>query len=119
MTRNSGRAAWFHLALAASLFAAPLAAQETTLRVDVKLAIGALSYVEPHALEFGFEIVAKGTLAEGAVLTIDRPAGSGRCMTCNTVFSVSAHGDPCPDCGQYAWLLVGGDEMRVVELEVE
>jgi len=37
MTRNPGRAAWFHLALAASLLAAPLAAQETTLRVDVKL----------------------------------------------------------------------------------
>ena len=37
MTRNCSRAAWLHLALAASLLAAPLAAQETTLRVDVKL----------------------------------------------------------------------------------
>jgi hydrogenase nickel incorporation protein HypA/HybF len=86
---------------------------------SVKLCIGALSYVEPHALEFGFEIVARGTIAEGAVLKIDRPAGSARCSACNRVFSVSAHGEPCPGCGQYAWLVVGGDEMRVVELEVE
>lgn len=85
----------------------------------VKVSIGALSYVDPHALEFGFEIVARGTIAEGAVLQIDCPAGSARCTACHKVFSVSAHGEPCPGCGQYAWLVVGGDEMRVVELEVE
>jgi len=37
MTHNSRGVQWLHLALAASLLAAPLAAQETTLRVDVKL----------------------------------------------------------------------------------
>jgi hydrogenase nickel incorporation protein HypA/HybF len=86
---------------------------------SVRLSIGALSYVDPHALEFGFELVARGTAAEGAELRVDRPAGSARCDGCSETFEVTAHGDPCPRCGQYAWLVVGGDEMRVTELEVE
>jgi hydrogenase nickel incorporation protein HypA/HybF len=87
--------------------------------VRVKLAIGAFSYVEPHALEFGFEVVARGTIAEGATLVIERPPGSGWCPVCDKAVAVAAHGEPCPTCGGYGWTLVGGDEMRVVELEVE
>ncbi|MFN0250615.1 MAG: hydrogenase maturation nickel metallochaperone HypA [Kofleriaceae bacterium] len=42
----------------------------------IHLVVGALSHVDPRALEFGFEIVAKGTVAEGAMLHIDCPAAS-------------------------------------------
>ena len=30
-----------------------------------------------------------------------------------------AHGEPCPSCGGSQWVLVSGNEMRVVDLEVE
>jgi len=40
---------------------------------QIHLVVGALSHVDPRALEFGFEVIAKGTVAEGATLKIDRP----------------------------------------------
>ena len=85
----------------------------------VHLAIGLLSTVEPRALEFGFEVAARGTASEGATLVIERPAGSARCVDCDALIEVAAHGEPCPACGGYRWLVVGGDEMRLIDLEVE
>jgi len=85
----------------------------------VRVTIGLLSHVEPAALAFGFEAATVGTLAEGAVLDIDQPAGRAHCMGCGEVVPVTARGEPCPECGSYQWLLIGGDEMRVKELEVE
>lgn len=84
----------------------------------IRLSIGALSHVEPRALEFGFEVVAKGTVAEGATLAIDRPPGLAWCTDCSATVEVTGHGEPCPRCGGYKWMLTSGDEMRVVELEV-
>lgn len=85
----------------------------------VRLAIGALSHVDPDAIAFGFDVVARGTVAEGAKLAIDRPRGTAYCTDCAKTVEVAAHGEPCPSCGGFKWMLVGGDEMRVVDLEVE
>ena len=84
----------------------------------VRLAIGALSHVEPSALAWAFEVVAKGTIAEGARLEIERPRGTAWCARCAQTVEVLAHGEPCPRCGEHEWQMTGGDEMRVVELEV-
>jgi hydrogenase nickel incorporation protein HypA/HybF len=92
--------------------------QFTRARI-VRLSIGALSHVDPHALEFGWDVVTRGTVAEGATLTIERPSGTGYCTDCCKNVPVAALGDPCPECGGTKWMLVGGDEMRVIDLEVE
>jgi hydrogenase nickel incorporation protein HypA/HybF len=85
----------------------------------VHISLGALSRVDPQALDFGFEVAARGTVAEGAKLAIDRPGGMGFCTACSKNVAVDGYGDACPACGGYAWLLIRGDEMRVVDLEVE
>jgi hydrogenase nickel incorporation protein HypA/HybF len=84
----------------------------------VRLAIGALADVEPDAIEFCFEAVGRGTMAEGAILEISRPAGRAHCVSCAAEVTIGARGDPCPDCGGYRWMLVGGAELRLLELEV-
>lgn len=84
----------------------------------VRIAIGALSHVEPDAIEFCFEAVSRGTLAQGAVLEIERPPGRAHCLTCEAEVRVAGRECPCPQCGDHRWVLVGGDELRVVELEV-
>ena len=85
----------------------------------IRLSIGALAHVDPRALEFGFDVVARGTVAEGAELIIDRPGGTAFCMDCSRNVEVSAHGEACPSCGGHEWILVGGDGMRIVDLEVD
>ncbi|MGD2138592.1 MAG: hydrogenase maturation nickel metallochaperone HypA [Gammaproteobacteria bacterium] len=85
----------------------------------VRLEIGALSGVEVEAMRFGFDVVMKGTLAEGASLLITEPPGEAWCMQCSGTVPVKQRFDACPFCGSYQLQVTGGDQMRIKELEVE
>ncbi len=84
----------------------------------VFLRIGALANVEPEALSFGFESAARGTLAEGARLEIERTPGSAFCAGCGSDVQVESRVALCPSCGSGQLLITGGEELRVTELEV-
>lgn len=85
----------------------------------VRLVIGALSHVAPEAIEFGFEVVARGTVVEGARLEIERPSGQAHCLACSVEVTITRRDDPCPRCGGFQLVVTGGDEMRLRELEVD
>ncbi len=84
----------------------------------VKLAIGALGHVDPDALAFCFDVVSAGTLAEGATLEIERPAGAAHCIACGADVTIQSRIDVCPECGSLQLIVTGGEEMRIRELEV-
>ena len=94
-------------------------AQGFTRVTVIRLSIGALSHVEPQALEFGFGAASRGTLAEGAALEIERPPGQAFCMACEETVPLAQRPDPCPRCGGHQLVVTGGEDMRVRELEVE
>ena len=85
----------------------------------VWLEIGALSPVELEALRFGFDVVSRNTLADGAHLEIVGVPGSGWCMHCAKTVAVVRRCDPCPDCGTYQLQIIAGGDMRLKELEVD
>ncbi len=85
----------------------------------IRLAIGALSQVDPRALTFGLEVVARGTILEGANVAIERPRASAYCLDCCQTVEPAAYGDACPACNGNRWILQSGDDMRVVDLEVD
>ena len=85
----------------------------------VFLEVGALACVEPEALRFSFDLVTRGTLAEGAALEIIETKPEAWCFTCGHAVPVRQRFDPCPDCGSYQLQLSGGDELRIKELEVD
>lgn len=80
--------------------------------------IGVLGHVDPHALEFAFEVGAQGSAAESAALEIREIPGSGWCMDCSETIEISARGEPCPGCGGYKLIVQQGEELRLKELEV-
>lgn len=84
----------------------------------VGLEIGALSHVEPEAIAFCFDVVTRGTLAEGAELAIARPPGRALCVDCASEVEIAVRGEPCPRCAGHRLLVRGGEELRLVELEV-
>ncbi|MER2566976.1 MAG: hydrogenase maturation nickel metallochaperone HypA [Myxococcaceae bacterium] len=84
----------------------------------VFLRIGALANVEPEALSFGFESAARGTIAEGALLQIERTPGSAFCAGCGADVKVESRVELCPSCGSAQLLITGGEEFKVTELEV-
>lgn len=86
---------------------------------SVWLEIGQLSGVEINALRFGFEVVMRNSLAEGAELhVIDKP-GQAWCLQCSKNIEISQRFDPCPHCGSHQIQVTGGEEMRIHELEVD
>lgn len=97
------------------------AAQHGFSRVrTVWLEIGQLSHVDPDAMLFCFEAVAKGTaLAREARMEVVRVPGQGYCLDCSQTVTLAQRHDPCPACGGYHLAITAGDELKIKELEVE
>ena len=85
----------------------------------VSLDIGALSSVEPEALEFCFSAVASGTAAEGAKLEIERVAGAGWCLDCEQSVPLAERFGACPRCGGYRVRMTAGGELKIREMEID
>lgn len=85
-------------------------------RVIVEL--GALSHVDPEALQFCFDAAARGTSAEGGTLEIREVAASAWCHDCLQTVQIAEYGGACPRCDGNKLILQGGDEMKLKELEV-
>jgi hydrogenase nickel incorporation protein HypA/HybF len=94
-------------------------AQQFTRVNTVWLEIGDLSSVEIEAMRFGFEVVMKGTLADGARLEIIEVPGQAWCMQCMKPVTIKHRFDACADCGGHQLQVTGGEEMRIKELEVD
>jgi hydrogenase nickel incorporation protein HypA/HybF len=86
---------------------------------SVVLEIGRLAAVESDAMRFCFDAVVSGSIAEGARLEIIETPGEGRCMACGMAVAMQEPYGLCPECGSPRLQVLGGDRMRVVNLEVE
>lgn len=85
----------------------------------VWLQVGRLAGVEPEALRFCFDVVTRGSCAEGARLEIERLPGQAWCLHCSHGLTIEDALAPCPDCGHHQLQVTGGTDLRVRELEVE
>ncbi len=101
-----------------------VAAQHATAQgakrvTSLSVQIGALSGVIPEAVEFAFEACSQGTLLEGATLVIERVAGRGRCGECGRETEIDRFTFACPHCDAFALKTVQGEELRILEMEVD
>jgi len=86
---------------------------------EIRLRIGVLSGVVPDALQFAFEVLTPGTLAQGAVLKIEDVPARFWCASCQREFvSVNLYAE-CPDCHSPSGELRTGREMELSAMEVE
>lgn len=85
----------------------------------LRLEIGRFAGVEKRALEFAFDVVMRGSAAEGAVLEIIDLPGRALCYDCGETVEIAERLAPCPLCGGGRLLPQGGDEMRIKDMEVQ
>lgn len=90
--------------------------------VSVTLMIGALSDLEGEWMQHYFDLLSKDTLAESAVLKINRIPVVLSCPNCHHEFEISPHDREktiCPQCGcDKGFALLSGREYYIKEMEI-
>ena len=84
---------------------------------SVKVQVGALCAVVPDAMRFCCELVAEGTVADGARLDLDVQPGSARCRSCGGAFELQDLILLCP-CGSADVEVLAGRDLRILSMEV-
>jgi hydrogenase nickel incorporation protein HypA/HybF len=96
-----------------------MAKHDAKVLKSVHLQIGQLSAIVPEALSFCFQIMVEGTEMEGAKLAMDVIALRGRCPECQKEFEIEDYHFACPTCGSVRIETIAGQDLAVVDMEVE
>ena len=95
--------------------------EEEATRIGVKkiktliVEVGELSGVSVPALDSAFGIASRGTVAEGAALSIRNMPGTGWGLSCERAVRIQDPFRSCPDCGGSRILPTGGMEFCLKE----
>jgi len=90
-------------------------AQVTVVRVRV----GALRLVVPEVLQLCYAAAIRGTPWEGSRLELETVAATARCRQCGNQFAVEEQWFECPSCGAFGAELLSGQELDLVNIELE
>jgi hydrogenase nickel incorporation protein HypA/HybF len=88
--------------------------------LEIHLVVGELTSIVDDSVQFYFDLIARGTRAEGATLLFHREAARLDCGACGHTDDVVAPlPRSCPSCGSLRLRVTGGDAFRVESLEVD
>lgn len=85
----------------------------------VYLKVGHLRQVVPSALSFSFELVARGTVIEGADLDLEELPATGQCRDCGAETRLETFPLQCKACGGLNPKITQGEELYVESVEME
>ena len=82
------------------------------------LKIGELSGVIPEALEFAFDVLIQGTIAENARLEIKNIPVVCYCPYCDRTFEPQSYIFECSQCHQLSSNILQGKELNLVSVDI-
>ena len=86
----------------------------------IDLVIGEMSTMVDDSVQFYFDVLSRGTPAEGALLRVRRTPGEAACFDCAARYPVRPPLDPaCPVCGGTTVRVTGGHDFLIDSIEVE
>ena len=86
----------------------------------VWMKVGAFSCVETSAMTFCFDLVCRGTLAEGCTLHVEEQEAECWCESCQQyVQLVSVHVRRCPQCHSDNLRIVADDGLQIQRIEID
>lgn len=94
-------------------------AAEAKKVTKINLVIGEMSGVVSDCVQFYFDFLKKGNVAEEATLDFKLVPVELRCRDCQTVFHPNDSAWVCPNCGSTKVEVVRGQESFVESIEVE
>ena len=94
-------------------------AQNATRITDLHLLIGQLSSIIDDSVQFYWDIISRGTVAEGATLHFQRVTMTLFCFDCGQTCQPTPGTLCCSRCGGHQVEVVGGDELRLEAINIE
>jgi hydrogenase nickel incorporation protein HypA/HybF len=83
------------------------------------LVVGEISTYSDDSVQFYWDDLSKGTLAEGAVLHYRHVQTEAQCMSCFAKYHPKEGEIICPDCGGVGAKIIAGEEFYMEALDVE
>lgn len=85
----------------------------------INLVIGERAGIVDDSLQFCFELLAPGTLAEGAKINTRRTPMRFHCPGCDDEYTPSGEHFRCPRCGAVGAVADDGSELLIESIEIE
>jgi hydrogenase nickel incorporation protein HypA/HybF len=85
----------------------------------VQLVIGDMAGFVNDSIQFYFDLLSRGTPAEGAQLRFERVATRLRCRQCGCEFAPEGTDWRCPQCQAWAGEVLAGKEFYIDSIEIE
>ena len=86
---------------------------------DLNIVMGELSSMVDDSIQFYWEIIAKGTIAEQATLHFRRVPAELECQTCFERYHPTDKELACPKCNGVNTKIVAGQEFALESIDVE
>lgn len=86
---------------------------------DLNIVIGDLASMVDDSIQFYWEIIAKGTIAEQATLHFRRVPAELQCMTCFEKYPPTDRELACPKCSGINTKIIAGEEFALESIDVE
>ncbi len=103
--------------LAASIEAAE---KEHAKRInEIRISVGEMTDIVETALQFAFEVLREGTMAESAQLVVEHVSPKSRCNACGNEFEHDKWDLTCPKCESFLCEVVEGRELRIDSIDID
>jgi len=86
---------------------------------EVRITIGELTEIQTFALDFAFEALTPGTMAEGAKLVVTELPPKSRCRDCGAEYEHDRFTMVCPECAGMNVELLQGRELQIDSIETD
>ncbi len=85
----------------------------------LNIVMGEFSSMVDDSIQFYWEIIAKDTIAEKAVLNFRRVPAELQCMTCFEKYHPTDKELVCPNCGGVGAKIIAGEEFSLESIDVD
>ena len=86
---------------------------------EIRISVGDLTEIQDFALQFAFEALTPGTMAEGATLLVNHIAAVSRCRDCGLEYEHDRFEMLCPACGSFNVEPLTGRELLIDSIETD
>ncbi|MBN1201461.1 MAG: hydrogenase maturation nickel metallochaperone HypA [Anaerolineae bacterium] len=86
---------------------------------QLTIVIGELSSIVDDSVQFYWDIVSKGSIAQGSTLCFKRLSASLHCDACGHEFPLNRLEYICPECGSDRVSVASGDEFFLESIDVD